>query len=149
MTTHKSDAVTAGIMPDFTQAGVVLCRYTEFTSADDSIVSGDTLQLIPIPKYARVIKTTLYHDAMPGGTTDCDIGFKGNADAFYAGTTYKTAGWKFSPDLSFEYVGFSHIFTADDTIDLTFGSMATKLPTSVKINLAVEYVMTGTISDES
>ena len=149
MTTHRSDAVVAGIMPDFAQAGVVLCRSAEFTTSDDSLISGDTLQMVPIPNDAKVLKVQVYYSALPGGTTGCDIGYGGDPDAFAATVPFTAVNTKeFPPDTLMNDVGFLHTFTADDTIDITFPSAATKIPTSQCISMAVWYKMTGTLDDE-
>lgn len=145
-------------MPDHARAGVVFCRSAEFTTADDSIVSGDTLQLVPIPKNAKILRIDLYHDALPAGTTGCDLGYGGDPNAFMSSLTMtgsKFEVWPGQQQNAHTTVyfgntqGFLHTFTADDTIDLTFPTAATKIPTSTDINIAVWYKMTGTISDES
>jgi len=148
MTTHTTDAVDAGIMPDFrVPAGVTLNRHVIFTTADDSIVSGDVIQLLPIPKNARVMDV-LISAALPAGCTDSDVGYGGDADAFYDGisilsTTVFTMN-------SGEVEGFLHKFTADDTIDLTLNKTgATKIPTSTIIYASVTYKMTDAINDEA
>jgi len=149
MTTHKTDAVTAGIMPDFAQAGVVLCRSGSIYTADDSIVSGDTLQMVPIPEGAMVLQVQVYHSDLPDGTTGCDIGYRGNADAFAAAVTVTAADWKVFPGNALEANdGFRWVFTADDTIDITFGKAPTKLPTASYLRMNVWYKMTGVLSDE-
>ena len=153
MTTHKSDAVVAGIMPDLAQAGVVLCRSAEFVTPDDSIVSADTLQMIPIPNGAKVLRVEAYFSALPAGTTGSDIGYGGDADAFMVGVDMTAANVKVWPagigDNAFKSVaGFLHTFTADDTIDIAFVKLGTKIPTSQHIKMAVWYKMTGVLSDE-
>lgn len=160
MTTHKSDAVTAGIMPDFNQAGVVLNRSAEFTTADDSIVSGDTIQMVPIPKNAKVLRVEVYHSDLPDGTTGANIGYGGDPNAFIA--TYPMTGagmicWPGAFAMGGDATGanydntagFLHTFTADDTIDIAIGSAATKIPTNQYLYMSVYYKMTGTIADET
>ena len=150
MTTHKSAAVLAGIKPDLARAGVVLCRSGYFYTADDEIVSGDTLQMVPIPKGALVLKVQLFHTACPADTTGCDIGYGGDADAFAAAVTFTAADWKVFPGNSLEgNPGFRYIFTADDTVDIAFTTAATKMPTASGFQMNVWYKMTGTIEDEN
>ena len=48
MTIYKSDAVEAGIMPDYSRAGVVLCRSGKYTATAATTMSGNTLQMVPI-----------------------------------------------------------------------------------------------------
>ena len=149
----KSDAVTAGIMPDFAQAGVVLCRSAEYVTSDDEIVSADTIQMVPIPDGAKVLRVEVYYSALPAGTTGCDVGYGGDADAFMDGVDMTGANIKIWPsgiaDNAFKSTaGFLHTFTADDTIDITFNKLGTKIPTSQHIKMTVWYKMTGVLSDE-
>lgn len=153
----KSDAVTAGIMPDFAQAGVVLCRSAEYVTSDDEIVSTDTIQMVPIPDGAKILRVEVYHSALPAGTTGTDVGYGGDKDAFMDGVDMTGANIRLWPSLrgtgptitSFRATaGFLHTFTADDTIDITFNKLGTKIPTSQHIKMTVWYKMTGVLSDE-
>lgn len=154
MTTHKSTAVQAGLMPDFAQAGVVLCRSAEFVTADDSVVSGDTIQMVPIPKNAKVLALTVYHSTLPDGTTGGMVGYGGDANAFLSGIDMTGDNMHNWPGCSFDnnaaaVDSFNHTFTADDTIDIAIGSAATKIPTGQKLYMNVFYKMVGSISDET
>lgn len=153
----KSDAVVAGIMPDFAQAGVILCRSAEYVTEDDELVSGDTLQMVPVPNGAKVLRVEVYHSALPAGTTAADIGYGGDANAFMDGAIMTGANIRIWPSLkgngptqhSFrQTAGFLHTFTADDTIDIAFYKLATKIPTNQHIKMAVWYKMTGVLEDE-
>jgi len=155
MTIHKSEAVQAGIMPDYAQAGVVLCRSCDFEAADDNISSGDTLQMIPIPKNAKVLKIDLFYSTLPAGTTAVQMGWRAKPTGF--GDTLDMTGvnqifWpreiRNAPNFGGR-AGINHTFTADDTIDLAFDNMDTKLPTLTKIVMNVWYKMTGTLEDEA
>ncbi len=153
MTTHISTAVTAGIMPDFAQAGVVLCRTTDFEAADDTIVSGDTLQMVPIPNDARILRIELFYSTLPSGTTAVMLGYGGDPDAFGDSIDMTGNNVKIWPSSILNHpqgliVGYNHTFTADDTIDLAFNEMDTKLPTLSKIIMSVWYKMTGVLTDE-
>jgi len=143
--------------------GVVLCRSAEFVSEDDSIVSGDTLQMVPMPKGSKILKLEVYYSALPAGCTGTDIGYGGDPDAFihtlpmtgqnvkaYPGCFIRTShitgdiiGLRDNP------VGLLHTFTADDSIDIAFTKLNTKIPTSQHIKMAVWYKMIGTIKDET
>lgn len=162
MTTHKTDAVKAGIMPDFLKAGVVLCRSAEFVTEDDSVVSGDTLQMVPIPKNAKVLELQVYYSDLPDGVTGCDIGYGGDSDAFiqtlpmtgqnikkYPGCWGRQNPGTADMKNMDNPVGLFHTFTADDTIDIAFTKAPTKIPTSQHIKLSVWYKMVGVISDET
>ena len=154
MTTHKSEAVTAGIMPDFAQAGVVLCRSAEFVTSDDSIVSGDTIQMVPIPKNGKILSLDVYYSALPDGTTGCDIGYGGDPDAFMATVPMTGDNMQHWPGSSYDNnaaaIGvFLHTFTANDTIDIAIPTAVTKIPTSQAIYMSVYYKMVGTLTDET
>jgi hypothetical protein len=158
MTIHKSAAVTAGIMPDHARAGVVFCRSAEYSTANDNIVSADTLQLVPIPKNAKVLRVDFFHEALPAGVTGSDLGYGGDANAFFSSLTLTGEKFEVYPGQQQNahttvYFGatdgFLHTFTADDTIDLTFPKAPTKIPTATTFKIAVWYKMTGTIADET
>ena len=158
MALFKSDAVVSGIMPDISLAGVVLTRGAEYVTEDDEIVSGDTLQMVPIPNGAKVLRVEVYHSSLPAGTTGCDVGWRGDPDGFFNGIDATGANIRIWPSLtgngptqhSFRNTaGFRHTFTADDTIDIAFTKLATKIPTSQHIKMTVYYVMTGSLSDDT
>ena len=151
MTTHKSDAVTSGIMPDYTRAGVVLCRHCEYTTTAD-VASGDTIQLVPVPKDANVLDVHINVSDISEGINSCNVGYGGDADAFLANVAFSTDDVFSMTGESNTYgtgsVGFLHKFTADDTVDLAFQGTHT-LPTSSVIRCVVYYKMVGSISDET
>ena len=153
MTTHKSDAVNAGIMPDFSQAGVVLCRSAEFVTSDDEVVSGDTIQMVPVPEGAMILKVAVYYSDLPDGTTACEVGYGGDADAFMATVPMTGDNMQSWPESTYRNKAvavdmFQYIFTADDTIDIAFSKAVTKIPTSQKVAMHVWYKMTGVLDDE-
>jgi hypothetical protein len=152
MTTHKSSAVLAGIMPDLARAGVVLCRTSEFTN-DDAIACGDTVQMVPVPKYAKILLIQIGHNTVEEGASGCMVGYGGDTTAF-ADTVLMTAdqvstypsNLAGTPEM---FGGFLHTFTADDTIDIAFPKIsADATADTVQIDMAVYYKMTGSISDE-
>lgn len=154
MTTHKSTAVSAGIMPDYSRAGVVLCRTGHIvTAAQDEIISGDTLQMVPIPKNAQILDIHL-SVSKEGGTLDITA-----ATGTHVGDGSSPS--RFMDDVS---IGDADVLTlvingkpgavgytydeGDDTIDVAITSAATVLETGVKIMMSVFYKMAGSISDE-
>jgi hypothetical protein len=152
MTTHKSDAVTAGIMPDWARAGVVLCRSSEFTN-DAVVACGDTIQMVPIPKYAKLLMVQVGFNTVEAGATACMIGYGGDTDAI-ADPVYMTADnvKVFPANVANQaaFTGFLHTFTADDTIDVAIPHAANSITADeIQINMAVWYKMTGVITDES
>ncbi len=156
MTTYKSNAVQAGIMPDFAQAGVVLCRSAEYGGETTEVVAtGDTLQMVPIPKGAKILSIDVYYSTLPAGWTGCDIGYGGDTDAFMSTIPMTGDNFVHWPGGSYDnnaaaVDSFLHTFTADDTIDIGFNSGgATKMPTSQCLYMSVYYKMVGTLTDET
>jgi hypothetical protein len=159
MTIHKSSAVTSGIMPDMgAPAGLVLCRSTSYTTVNDNIKTSDTLQMIPIPKNAKILRVEIYHTSLPAGSTGSDVGYGGDPDAFLDGIDMTGANLRIWPSIKGNgptqhafrnLAGLGHTFTADDTIDITFNKLPTKIPTSQNFKMVVFYKMVGCISDES
>jgi hypothetical protein len=152
MTTHKSDAVNTGIMPDFARAGVVLCRTSEFTN-DAAIACGDTIQMVPIPKYAKVLMIQLGFNTVEAGATACMVGYGGDTNAFADPVLMTADNVKIFPANvanQAAFTGFLHTFTADDTIDVAVPHAEGNVTADeAQINMAVWYKMTGTITDES
>lgn len=157
MTTYKSDAVNAGIMPDFAQAGVVLNRTASYSPTTDVITSGDTLQMVPIPKNAKLLRVEFYHTALQTEITNIDVGWGGDVDGIFADIT--PTGEKFeiwpgrqpaSHTTTYfgNTAGFLHMFTADDTIDIYFNTANTSVETNENFQMSVWYKMCGTIADE-
>ena len=154
MTTLKSDAVTAGIMPDYSRAGVVLCRTGMYhCTAQDELISGDTIEMVPIPKNAQILDIHLTAKVVAGtldfaGATGCHIG-----DG--------SSGSRFMDDVSIGAVEMLTMvgsgkpgaigYTYDegnDTIDLYLKKAATVNQTDLVIVMNVYYKMAGSISDE-
>jgi hypothetical protein len=151
MTIHKSSAVDSGIMPDATKAGVPLVRTGFITTANDAIVSGDTLQMVPVPKGAKILDV-IVQAALPTGFSGEDVGYGGDPDAFMDAANLNSvsgAGYQSMVGGKQATAGFLTIFTHNDTIDIALKKAPKKIPTSTTIKMAVYYTMTGTIVDES
>src|SRR5574343_9145 len=84
MATVYSPAVLAGIMPDFTQAGVVLSRFSKYTQVA-LIDVADVVQMIPVPKNCRIIDVQVWL-ASPCGSAGLtvNIGDGGDTDRYFA-----------------------------------------------------------------
>lgn len=151
MTLHKTAAVNSGLAPDWTKPGVELVRTSIHTTADDTLVSGDTLQLVPVPKGAKILEVTI--SAVLGtGTSGADVGYGGDTDAFMAAAKFDSVsggGYQSMVASKKATAGFLTVFTHADTIDLALVKSPTKIPTSTTIKTVVRYVMVGTIEDES
>ena len=157
MTIHKSDAVVSGLMPDDSRAGVVLCRTTEFAggSSDYNIITGDTLQMIPIPKNAKILRIDLYHGSATK-TVDADLGDGQDPDRYIVSIGMSSAQIRTWPQdtgsalpTGCSATGFLKTYATQDTIDLTFNTYSGSATKTFAINMAVWYKMIGSISDES
>ena len=154
MTTYKSTAVTAGSMPDFgVPAGVLLCRTGEYTTENDNMVSGDTIEMVPVPKYARIIDMQFYCNETQdlSGFTCTEIGDANSNARFFNLTTMGDASafWKqLYADGAKQKEGYFDV-TQDDTIDIYLKTGVTKVATGMKFVINVIYKMVGSISDES
>lgn len=149
MTTHQSAAVQSGIMPDHALAGNVHVRYGYITTADDDMVSGDTLELVPIPENARILQIILKSSTDIPGASGIEVGDGASNGRFFNGISLGAASRFFQLGVCGVFSGLGYKYAQDDTIDLFLRKAATKVPTSSTIQLWVIYNITGTISDES
>jgi len=149
MTIHKSAAVQSGIMPDHALAGNMHFRYGIITTADDDMVSGDTLEMVPIPEGARIIGMIVKSDTDIPGADDTDIGDGTDQDRFFDGLSLGAANRQFELFTDGKFAALGYKYTTDDTIDIYLQKAATKVPTGSVFEMLVWYNMTGTISDES
>ena len=146
MATRQSTAITAGIMPDYTLPGLVLCRTARFTNK--VISSGETLEMIPIPKGAKIVNMNFSLDEATGaGATGTEIGDGGSNGRFFnAISTGVVASYNLAGDGVPGSIGYE--YPADDTIDI-FQKKATADPlTSCNWVLNVFYKMAGSMDDE-
>lgn len=149
MAVRKTDAVNSGLMPDFSRAGVVLCRTGTYTvpGGDTKTFCTGTIQMVPIPNGAMILGFHLYHSVAIAGISQCDLGFGDDPDYLMADFNMQTADV-----LSMETDGVvsrvGAVMTKDDTIDITINKLPTKLVTGSVLVLQVFYKMTGTLDDE-
>lgn len=151
MTLHKTAAVNSGLAPDWTKPGVELVRTSIHTTADDTLVSGDTLQLVPVPKGAKILDVII-SASLASGCSGEDVGYGGDTDAFMDAANLSSAsggGYQSMVAGKQATAGFLTVFTHADTIDLALVKSPTKIPTGTTIKTVVRYVMTGTIEDET
>jgi hypothetical protein len=158
MTTYKSDAVTSGIMPDHARAGVVLNRTASYSPTTDVITSGDTIQMVPIPKYAKLLRVDLYHTALQADITNIDVGWGTDKSQVFANLTPTGERFHIYPSNQENAhtttyfgntAGFLHMFTADDTLDIYFETANTSVETAENFQMSVWYKMCGTVADET
>jgi len=146
MSVLKSDAVTAGIMPDFAQAGVLLCRTGSYEIS--TAAAGATIQLVPVPKDAEIVDVMIRTEIPAAGSASVatlEIGDGSDNDRFFSlltgSATKHTNLYGGSGN-----VGFMKIYDTDETIDAYIDSA---MGTGFTIYLKAVYKMRGSISDET
>ena len=154
MTTWKSDAVKAGLMPDYSRAGVVLCRTgVYYTDAQDEIVSGDTIQMVPIPKNAQILDVVITAKLLAGtlafeGASGCHVGDGACPSRFMDDASLGNAIMLcIVDDGRPASIGYTYD-EGEDTIDIAVKKAATVNQTYTTIIMNVYYKMAGSISDE-
>lgn len=144
MATYQSAAVVAGIMPDGARAGVPLNRSEKYT-ASSALAAGSVVEMVPIPKGAKVIGLDLAWSAF-GLARTLDVGIGGEADKFFDGLNVEAAG-NATLFVDGEPDSAGYTFTENDTIDVTV--LGDTWPADAWVFLTVTYKMTGTIADET
>jgi len=148
MTTYKSDAVESGLHADKTIPGLVLCRTGRYTTEDDSLVSADVIQMVPVPVGAQVIDVDFYCSGDAALATGIDMGDGGDPDRYFAGLTF--TGDHVYGKSAMNPVGFDKVYSTDDTVDIVLVKTAadTKVPTDIEFVVNVWYKMQGALDDE-
>lgn len=99
-------------------AGQAVTIYSEFTFPAAPVIN-DVVQMIKVPKGARVIETKLGADDLDTNgapTITLDVGDGGDVDRYIAASTVAQAGG--APVESILKTGFGFVYTTDDTIDI-------------------------------
>jgi hypothetical protein len=155
MTTHKSDAVNSGIMPDMTKPGLILCRSASYTAETATVASGDTLQMVPIPAGAQILGVDFYCSGNAKFSSDStlNVGDGGDTDRYITGSPTFTAArvYRWPSHLRpAGRTGQGKVYTTDDTIDILFSKIesSSNVPSGVTFKVDIWYKMTGSISDE-
>jgi len=131
------------------QSGATLTvtgQYT-FTSA---FSNADVIQMVPIPKDAKIVNWTLSstdNDTNGTPTLTYDLGDGGDVDRFAAGLTTGQAGGNAMPSSGRTVttssgvvnVGLGYKYTEDDTIDIVIAAGPATGATSGTIILSVTY----------
>lgn len=158
MATIYSPAVLAGLMPDFSIAGVVLSRFTKYTQAA-AITVNDILQMIPVPANCRIIDVQVWLAtpfSSPGMTIN--VGDGGSAARYFAAVNLGSPSYALNLFKGKGLIDTPSTFAAGrtsrgkcydtaDTIDVVFLS-GLAAGTSAKICMNVLYCMQGSIADE-
>ena len=160
MTDYTSDAVDAGIMPDYSRAGVLLSRTAVFTTTAD-LLSRETIKMVPIPKGAQIINIMVENNSLCQwcGLASLQVGDGNDTDRFFkdvftggaAGGAQVNRNDFFSANTLQRDPLASHVYTytADDTIDLFLGGTENNTGlTGTTIAMTVVYKMEGEIGDE-
>lgn len=154
MTTQKSDAVKSGLMPDYSRAGVVLCRTGMYhAAAQDEIICGDTVQMVPIPKNAQILDIHIVAKLAGGtlswaGCTGCHVGDGASPTRFMDDVSLGNVIHLCMEDDG-KPAGIGYTYDeGEDTIDIAFTKMSTVNMTDTIIIMNVYYKMAGSISDE-
>lgn len=145
MTTYYSTAVTAGNMPDYAKAGVVLCRSAAYKPSA-ALATGAVIQMLPVPAGAKILDISL--KTVANGTAGkISIGDANSSARFFAATAITNA---LKTSLTTSYgaaAGMNYTYSSADTIDVTV--TAGKWATANTITMNVFYKMLGTLSDEN
>jgi hypothetical protein len=142
--TYQSNAVIAGIMPDHSLAGVVLCRTIPFTPSVEMAVA-DIVQMCPVMDNMKVLGIELNYEAF-GAARTLNIGDGGVADRFFAALDVAAAAAKSMLVDGAPSTGLNYEYTGGDTIDIVLAGDV--WPITVTLTMNVFYKMTGVITDE-
>jgi hypothetical protein len=141
--TIQSTAVLSGLKPDDRIPGALLCR----TGIHSVVSAGDAnsvIQLVPIPKGARIIDIHVYIADAGAGRT-CDIGDGGSTARFFADLAVNAGPLRKSLKINGVTVA-PYEYTADDTIDVLW--KVDTLEAGQRVMMNVFYTMGDVIADE-
>ena len=115
------------------------CR-TVALGGDGNVASGDTLQLLNVPKGVLVERVAIEMDTVEGGTLTVDVGDGDDADGFLDGSNLNAAATKITelllveadPNTIFGYTN-GKLYLVADTIDMLFNNAADAAIFTVKV----------------
>ena len=142
--TYQSDAVIAGIMPDHSLAGVVLCRTIEFTPAVEMAIA-DIVEMCPVFDNMKILGIELLYEAF-GAARTLNIGDGSVAARFFSALDVAAAAAKTMLVDGAPITGMNYEYTGGDTIDIVLAGGV--WPITVELKMNVYYKMTGVITDE-
>lgn len=123
------------------------------TAAQDEIISGDTLQMVPIPKNAQILDIHITTKKAGGtldlaGGTGCHVGDGASSTRFMDDVSLGTLEMlTMAANGKPNAIGYTYDEAAD-TIDIALTSAATVVETDVIFMMNVFYKMAGSIKDE-
>ena len=130
-------AASNGLMIDDAGAGEVKCRSAKFTAPAGGLAANDVIEMLKIPKGARVLKTDHLNSAFGAGRT-IDIGVSGSVNKYVDGADVAAAG-EGSKIQDMET-------TAEETVQVTV--LGGTMPQDATLSVHVYYKMAGKIADE-
>lgn len=156
MATIKSSAVLSGNAPDRMNGQVqVVWGHWDFTT-DGGGAINDVIQMVPIPKGARIIDILVEWPATFDGAATFDVGDGDNDDRFMAAISNATNAGRLSLfggfsnaaeiDEAINASGLGYLYTADDTIDITCEGGAAA--TGDYFDMCVLYTVEGGFNDD-
>jgi len=156
MATIKSEAVKSGIVPDATD-GRLSVAWGFWTFDDDGGGAiGDVIQMVVIPKNARIIDIKVEWPNTFAGACTFDVGDGDDDDRFLAAIANGTnagrislyGGWANGAEIdeAINANGLGYTYTAEDTIDITCEGAAAA--TGDLFALCVIYSVEGGFADE-
>ena len=142
-TTWKSNAVKYGsIAADKLVAGVRYTMVGKFSYSDGAALSGDTIQMVPVPKGAKTLNVRLTGDSTNSITADTGDG--GSTARWIATTTFSAA--KSAEYWATNAAKPTKTYKQDDTIDLLLGGA--NLASGKYFEVQVDYVMEGVFKED-
>ena len=145
MSTVQSSAVISGIMPDYAKIGGVLNRVGSYTVATAALAVDDVIEMVPIPEDAKIIDMKL-GIASASKFSTFDVGDASDVNRFFDGIPTGMVDNTFSLFGDGTSNGPNYRYTGQDTIDITV--LTSQLAVGTRLDLSVQYIMVGTITDE-
>lgn len=145
MSIVQSNAVISGVTPNDIKIGGVLNRIGEYTVAT-ALSTDDVVQMVPIPKDARIVDMKL-GIASASKYSTLDVGDGSDVDRYFDGIPTGMVNNTFSLFGDGMSNGMNYTYTSQDTIDITV--LTSQLGVGTKLDLHVQYIMVGTIKDET
>lgn len=137
MPTYRSNLVTAGAPA---KTGIETVQQIATLTVGTALIAADVLEMVPVPKGARITNIQVLASGSLGSTLTASIG-DGAATARFAaaaalgqgGASYTTLGVASGASLGFQY-------TVNDTIDIVVATAAGGT-TGVTITMVVTYIV--------
>jgi hypothetical protein len=133
MPTYRSDLVTAGVPA---KTAIEKCTAIGRLTVGTGLAAADILEMVPVPKGARITDISIHASASLGGTLTASIGDGAAAARFAAAAAFGQG----AAGLNRLSAGLGHQYTANDTVDIVVATAATPT-TGTVVTCVVEYIM--------